>query len=123
MVEGAPLTTEVDEFLAEVLPTFTEAEIAIHDGTPDPRFELWSRNDPVMVFGAARDRPRLVPGQLPVPVAGRAVLEMRGVRVRAPRRGGERRPGVHRRHRAHDGLGPRRSAPGLPAAGDDGVPP
>ncbi len=54
MVQGAHRTTEVEAFLAEVLPSFTEAEIAFHDGNAAPRFEQWSRNDPVIVFGAAR---------------------------------------------------------------------
>lgn len=54
MAQSAEVTTEVEQFLAEMLPIFTEAEIAIHDGDVGPRFELWSRNDPVTLFGAAR---------------------------------------------------------------------
>jgi ketosteroid isomerase-like protein len=44
--------TEVDEFLAEMLPKQVAAETAIHNGDVEPRLALWSRTDPVTVFGA-----------------------------------------------------------------------
>jgi ketosteroid isomerase-like protein len=44
--------TEVDDFLAEMLPKQVAAEKAIHNGDAEPRLALWSRNDPVTVFGA-----------------------------------------------------------------------
>jgi len=44
--------TEVEEFLAEVVPLQTAAERALHQGDPEPRLALWSREDPVTVFGA-----------------------------------------------------------------------
>jgi len=44
--------TEVEAFLAEVVPLQTAAERALHQGDPEPRLALWSRADPVTVFGA-----------------------------------------------------------------------
>jgi ketosteroid isomerase-like protein len=44
--------TEVDEFLAEILPKQVAAETAIHNGDVEPRLALWSRTDPVTLFGA-----------------------------------------------------------------------
>ena len=46
--------TAVDDFLAEMLPQQAAAETAIHNGDVAPRLALWSRNDPVTVFGAKR---------------------------------------------------------------------
>jgi ketosteroid isomerase-like protein len=46
--------TEVYEFLAEMLPKQVAAETAIHNGDVEPRLALWSRTDPVTVFGARR---------------------------------------------------------------------
>ena len=43
---------DVDEFLASVLPTLTAADTALHDGDAGPRIALWSREDPVTLFGA-----------------------------------------------------------------------
>ncbi len=43
---------DVDEFLASVLPPLTAADTALHNGDPGPRIELWSRSDPVTLFGA-----------------------------------------------------------------------
>jgi hypothetical protein len=44
---------EIDDFLASVLPRQMEAERAIHNGDVNPRLAMWSRGDPVTVFGAA----------------------------------------------------------------------
>jgi ketosteroid isomerase-like protein len=44
---------EVDDFLAATMPRLNAAEIALHNGDADPRFAMWSHNDPVTVFGAA----------------------------------------------------------------------
>jgi ketosteroid isomerase-like protein len=44
--------TAVDEFLAEMMPKQVAAETAIHNGDVEPRLALWSRNDPITVFGA-----------------------------------------------------------------------
>ena len=44
--------TEVEDFLAEMLPKQVAAERAIHNGDVEPRLALWSRADPVTVFGA-----------------------------------------------------------------------
>ena len=45
---------ETEEFLAAVLPRLTEADLAIHNGDPGPRKDVWSHTDPVTLFGAAR---------------------------------------------------------------------
>jgi len=45
--------SQVDDFLATVMPRFTEAETALHNGDPEPRMKMWSQQDPVTVFGAA----------------------------------------------------------------------
>lgn len=42
-----------DEFLASMLPRLLEADTAIHDGDAEPRKALWSRHEPVTLFGAA----------------------------------------------------------------------
>ncbi len=44
--------SEVDDFLQETLPRQIEAERAMHDGDPEPRIAMWSRNDPVTLLGA-----------------------------------------------------------------------
>ena len=48
------MSTEVDDFLAATMPGYEQAEIALHNGDPAPRIAMWSRNEPVTVFGAAR---------------------------------------------------------------------
>jgi len=48
--------SEVDEFLASVLPGLHAAEVALHEGNASPRQELWSRSDPVTLFGAEVER-------------------------------------------------------------------
>ena len=45
--------TEVDDFLAATMPRLNEVEIALHNGDAAPRIAMWSRNDPVTLFGAA----------------------------------------------------------------------
>ena len=45
-------TTEVEEFTASVLARQIEAEEAFHQGDAGPRMALWSRRDPVTLFGA-----------------------------------------------------------------------
>lgn len=42
----------VEEFVENVLSAFTKAEIALHNGDLSPRLAMWSREDPVTVFGA-----------------------------------------------------------------------
>jgi ketosteroid isomerase-like protein len=46
--------TEVDEFLDSTLPRLREADTALQDGDARLRIAMWSPNDPVTVFGAAR---------------------------------------------------------------------
>jgi ketosteroid isomerase-like protein len=48
--------SEVDGFLADILPRLREAEIALHSGDADPRSALWSHDDPVTLFGAEVNR-------------------------------------------------------------------
>jgi len=43
----------VDEFLAEVMPRLTAVDTALHDGDVEPRMALWSRTEPLTLFGAA----------------------------------------------------------------------
>lgn len=45
--------TDLDDFLAEVVPRLHRTETALHNGDPTPRFEMWSHEDPVTVYGAA----------------------------------------------------------------------
>jgi ketosteroid isomerase-like protein len=44
---------ELERFLTEFLPRQERAEKAIHDGVVRPRLDLWTRRDPVTLFGAA----------------------------------------------------------------------
>ena len=46
------MATDTEHFLAEMLPRQRAAEQAIHNGEVEPRLALWSRTDPVTVFGA-----------------------------------------------------------------------
>jgi ketosteroid isomerase-like protein len=46
------MSTETEEFLANMLPRQRAAEQAIHNGDVEPRLALWSRQDPVTVYGA-----------------------------------------------------------------------
>jgi ketosteroid isomerase-like protein len=46
------MTIETDSFVAEMLPRQRAAEQAIHNGDAEPRIALWSRTEPVTVFGA-----------------------------------------------------------------------
>jgi ketosteroid isomerase-like protein len=45
--------SETEEFLASVLPRLTAADTALHNGDAAPRKAMWSRADPVTLFGAA----------------------------------------------------------------------
>lgn len=44
---------ELEEFLRTTLPRQMAAEYAIHHGDVEPRMALWSRENPVTLFGAA----------------------------------------------------------------------
>lgn len=46
------MPTEAEEFLADMLPKQRAAEEAIHNGDVEPRLALWSRHDPVTLYGA-----------------------------------------------------------------------
>jgi ketosteroid isomerase-like protein len=45
--------TETEQFLASMSGRITEAEIALHNGDPGPRSAMWSRTEPLTLFGAA----------------------------------------------------------------------
>ena len=45
--------TETDTFLAAMKSRITEAEIALHNGDSAPRMAMWSRAEPLSLFGAA----------------------------------------------------------------------
>jgi ketosteroid isomerase-like protein len=45
--------SDLEEFREEVLDRQAEAEAAFHQGDAGPRMEMWSRRDPVTLFGAA----------------------------------------------------------------------
>ncbi len=46
------MATETEDFLAEMLPRQRDAEKSIHNGDVEPRLALWSRLDPVTLYGA-----------------------------------------------------------------------
>jgi len=46
------MATETEQFLADILPRQRAAEHALHNGDVTPRLALWSRTDPVTLFGA-----------------------------------------------------------------------
>ncbi len=43
--------SEVDDFLAAVLPRQIKAETELHNGDVEPRLKMWSTKDPVTLFG------------------------------------------------------------------------
>jgi ketosteroid isomerase-like protein len=45
--------TDAQSFLSETMPQLTKAEIALHNGECGPRIAMWSRTEPLTVFGAA----------------------------------------------------------------------
>ena len=45
---------EREGFLGSVLPRLTEADTALHNGDASARKAMWSHDDPVTLFGAAR---------------------------------------------------------------------
>jgi ketosteroid isomerase-like protein len=47
--------TEHDDFLVWMRTALHDAEVALHNGDPEPRRALWSRNEPVSVLGAWRN--------------------------------------------------------------------
>ena len=45
------MASEVDEFLAEMVPRQVTAERATYHGDVEPRMAIWSTHDPVSMFG------------------------------------------------------------------------
>jgi ketosteroid isomerase-like protein len=54
-VEARFGVSEVDDFLAAVLPRQRSAESALVNGDAGPRRAFWSEREPVTILGAARD--------------------------------------------------------------------
>jgi ketosteroid isomerase-like protein len=50
--KGRIMTDAVEAFLATVMPQLEREVLALQQGDPGPRMDLWSRNDPVTLFGA-----------------------------------------------------------------------
>jgi ketosteroid isomerase-like protein len=44
--------SETDDFLTEMTGPISEAETALHDGDPARRIAMWSRTEPLTLFGA-----------------------------------------------------------------------
>ena len=44
--------SEVDDFVDSTMPRLVQAERALHNGDAQPRHAMWSREEPVTVFGA-----------------------------------------------------------------------
>lgn len=44
--------SDTDEFRETMLPRIGEAETALHDGDPRARIAMWSRTEPLTLFGA-----------------------------------------------------------------------
>ena len=47
---------DVDAFVGDVVPRLTAEVVALHAGDVGPRMALWSREDPVTLFGAELTR-------------------------------------------------------------------
>lgn len=45
--------TETEQFLESMGPQIMHAETALHNGDAGPRIAMWSRNEPLTLFGAA----------------------------------------------------------------------
>jgi ketosteroid isomerase-like protein len=52
-VGGRCAVTETEEFLASMLPLLEAADTALHNGDAGPRKAMWSRTEPLTLFGAA----------------------------------------------------------------------
>jgi ketosteroid isomerase-like protein len=44
---------ETEQFLATMRQRITDTETALHNGDPGPRIAMWSRTEPLTLFGAA----------------------------------------------------------------------
>lgn len=99
-----------EEFLAALMPRLTEAEIALHCGDPAQRTAMWSRADPVTLFGAATT----VQGCEEIsPVfswLGEAFADLQAYRMEVLAAGSQRRPGLPRGARARHLLDERGTA-------------
>ena len=51
---GRSHTSETERFLAIMQPRITRAGTAIHDGDSGPWMAMWSRTEPLTLFGAAK---------------------------------------------------------------------
>jgi hypothetical protein len=50
---GRYAVSEMEDFLASVLPCLIAADTALHNGDAAPRKALWSTTEPLTLFGAA----------------------------------------------------------------------
>lgn len=48
--------SELEDFVNNTIPRQIEAETALHNGDASPRLAMWSSQDPVTLFGAARTK-------------------------------------------------------------------
>ncbi len=55
-----------EDFLAATMPRLVDAEIALHNGDAGPRSAMWSRSEPLTLFGAAEVSARGWPEVSPV---------------------------------------------------------
>ena len=46
--------SELDDFLTTTLARQIEADEALHNGDPTPHMQMWSTQDPLTLFGAAK---------------------------------------------------------------------
>src|SRR3954453_14301112 len=44
---------QTDEFMTAIKPRLDEVEVALHNGDADGRIAMWSRTEPLTLFGAA----------------------------------------------------------------------
>src|SRR5689334_18712189 len=101
--------TETEQFLATIGPRITEAETALHNGDSGPRSAMWSRR----AADAVRRgdiRARMGRDRADLRYARAALLGLPVVPEPDRGRRSLRRPRLHRRARAHDGVDQRRRA-------------
>ena len=114
--------TETEQFLATMSPRITEAETALHNGDPGPRIAMWSRAEPVTLFGAAMSGRGWAEIGTIFGALGKQFSNCLSYENQIVDRRGLWRSGVHRRTGAHNGLDQRRRAQAVRAARDDDLP-
>ena len=97
--------TETEAFLAEMLPKQRAAEEAIHNGDPEPRLALWTRDDPVTVFGAGLNGFGWAEVEPLFKTVASWFSDSEAYEFEIIAAGAQRRPRLHRRLRAQPGQG------------------